>query len=167
MLREPVEVLPAVPAVPVPSPGGDGVPGTAAPVERVLTALLADVVGRPVTPASHFFDDLGADSMVMAQFCARARKREDLPSPSIKDVYRHPTIHALTLALAPPPPADPVEERLVGVLAEVVGRPVSPASHFFDDLGADSMVMAQFCARARKREDLPSPSIKDVYRHPT
>ncbi|MGY1643001.1 Pls/PosA family non-ribosomal peptide synthetase [Geodermatophilus sp. SYSU D00703] len=171
MLREPpVEVLsadPAAPAVPAPSPGEDGVPRTATPVERALTEVLAEVVGRPVTPTGHFFDDLGADSMVMAQFCARLRKRDDLPSPSIKDVYQHPTIHALATALAPPPAASPVEDALVDVLADVVGRPVTPAGHFFDDLGADSMVMAQFCARVRKRPDLPSVSIKDVYQHPT
>ena len=28
----------------------------------------------------------------MAQFCARVRKRDDLPSVSMKDVYQHPTI---------------------------------------------------------------------------
>ena len=36
---------------------------------------------------SHFFDDLGADSLVMAKFCARVRKRADLPSISMKDIY--------------------------------------------------------------------------------
>ena len=46
----------------------------------------------------HFFDDLGADSLVMAHFCARVRKRADLPSVSMKDVYRHPTINALAAA---------------------------------------------------------------------
>ena len=50
---------------------------------------------RPPTvpPDSHFFDDLGADSMLMARFCARTRKRPDLPTVSIKDVYRHTTHH--------------------------------------------------------------------------
>ncbi|MGY1689772.1 Pls/PosA family non-ribosomal peptide synthetase [Geodermatophilus sp. SYSU D01105] len=174
MLKEPADVLtadPAVPAVPAPSPGRDGHPATATPAERALADVLADVVGKPVDPESHFFDDLGADSMVMAQFCARVRKRTDLPSVSIKDVYRHPTIRDLATALAPAPtpaPApDPVEDALVSVLADVVGKPVTPTSHVFDDLGADSMVMAQFCARVRKRTDLPSVSIKDVYAHPT
>ena len=57
---------------------------------------------------SHFFNDLGADSMVMAQFCARVRKRPELPSVSMKDVYQHPTIRSLASALAgttPPPPS--------------------------------------------------------------
>ena len=49
---------------------------------------------------SHFFDDLGADSLVMAKFCARVRKREDLPSVSMKDIYGHPTIRSLAESFA-------------------------------------------------------------------
>src|SRR5207248_9666363 len=49
---------------------------------------------------SHFFDQLGADSLVMARFCARVRKRGDLPSVSMKEIYRHPTIRSLAAALA-------------------------------------------------------------------
>ncbi|MBV8995819.1 MAG: peptide synthetase [Pseudonocardiales bacterium] len=106
----------------------------------------------------------------MARFCARVRKRADLPSVSIKDVYQHPTIKSLAAALPDPAPAlvASTEQLLAEVLAEVVGvERVSVDRHFFDDLGADSMVMARFCARVRKRADLPSVSIKDVYQHPT
>ena len=53
-----------------------------------------------VSVDSNFFDDLGADSMVMARFCARVRKRPDLPAVSIKDIYQHPTIRILAAALA-------------------------------------------------------------------
>ncbi|AKJ15508.1 peptide synthetase [Streptomyces incarnatus] len=35
----------------------------------------------------------------MAQFCARMRKTADLPSPSMRDIYQHPTIQRLTAAL--------------------------------------------------------------------
>ncbi len=146
--------------------------GQAAPTtrtERALAEVLGEVlqVGQ-VSVDSHFFNDLGADSMVMAQFCARVRKRADLPSVSIKDVYQHPTVRNLAGALAPLPSSPSIETGLAEVLAEVlqVGQ-VSVDSHFFNDLGADSMVMAQFCARVRKRADLPSVSIKDVYQHPT
>jgi non-ribosomal peptide synthetase-like protein len=58
----------------------------------------------------HFFDDLGADSMLMTQFCARVRKREDLPSVSIKDVYQHPTIRALTSASTTTAAPDPAAQ---------------------------------------------------------
>jgi non-ribosomal peptide synthetase-like protein len=139
------------------------------PVQAGLAAVLAEVLQvDSVDPDAHVFEDLGADSMVMARFCARVRKREDLPKVSIKDVYQHPTIAGLAGALAPAPAADPVTSGLAGVLAEVLGvESVDPDAHVFEDLGADSMVMARFCARVRKREDLPTVSIKDVYAHPT
>ena len=53
-----------------------------------------------VSVDDNFFDDLGADSMLMARFCARVRKRPDLPSVSMQDVYQHPTIRSLAAALA-------------------------------------------------------------------
>src|SRR5207245_6434021 len=75
--------------------------GAATRAERILAEVLAGVlhVGR-VPLDSHFFDELGADSLVMAHFCARVRKRGDLPSVSMKDVYAHPTIRSLAAAMA-------------------------------------------------------------------
>src|SRR5436190_16117303 len=71
------------------------------PAERTFAEVLADVlrVDR-LSVESHFFDELGADSLVMAKFCARVRKRRDLPSVSMQDIYRHPTIRSLAAALA-------------------------------------------------------------------
>ena len=136
--------------------------------ESSFAEVLAELVHvERVSVDSNFFDDLGADSMVMAQFCARVRKRPDLPAVSIKDVYQHPTIASLATALTDTAPV-PLQRVLADVLADVVrAERVSVDSNFFDDLGADSMVMAQFCARVRKRPDLPAVSIKDVYQHPT
>jgi non-ribosomal peptide synthetase-like protein len=72
----------------------------AAECERLFAEVLADIVGTEhVSVDSNFFDDLGADSMLMARFCARVRKRADLPSVSMPDVYKHPTIRSLTAAL--------------------------------------------------------------------
>src|SRR5271170_6218202 len=117
--------------------------------ETILAGVLADIVGAERVPVdSHFFDDLGADSLVMARFCARVRKRADLPSVSMKDIYQHPTIRSLAAALTDAAPV-PVERILAAVLAIVMHAERVPAdSNFFDDLGADSLVMAQFCARA-------------------
>src|SRR6266702_3684539 len=69
--------------------------------ESIFAEVLADVlrVGN-VSADSHFFDELGADSLVMAKFCARVRKRGDLPSVSMQDIYRYPTIRSLAAALA-------------------------------------------------------------------
>src|SRR5882672_11724739 len=84
-------------------------------VESMFAEVLADVlrVDR-VSVDSHFFDELGGDPLVMAHFCARVRKRGNLPSVSMKDVYAHPTIRGLAAAaldLAPAtPPAAPTPE---------------------------------------------------------
>src|SRR3989449_7882910 len=69
--------------------------------ESILAEVLAGVlrVDR-VSVDSHFFEELGADSLVMAHFCARVRKRGDLPSVSMQDVYQHPTIRSLAAARA-------------------------------------------------------------------
>ena len=78
-------------------------PHKAVDVIGALTSVLANVTGVETTAAgSDFFDDLGADSMLMARFCARVRKRDDLPSFSMKDVYAHRNLAALAAALAPP-----------------------------------------------------------------
>src|SRR5438093_1772141 len=79
--------------------------------ESTLAEVLSDVLRvDKVSVESHFFEELGADSLVMAKFCARVRKRGDLPSVSMQDIYRHPTIRSLAAALA-----------------DVVPRPVQPS----------------------------------------
>lgn len=81
-------------------------PAAAERNERLLAEVLAGVMNVEQVPvASHFFDELGADSLVMAHFCARLRKRGDLPSVSMQDIYAHPTIRRLAAALATTPPA--------------------------------------------------------------
>ncbi|MHB9855939.1 Pls/PosA family non-ribosomal peptide synthetase [Streptomyces krungchingensis] len=159
----------------------------AAGTEGQLADVLAGVLGTERVPVDgDFFRELGADSMVMAQFCARVRKRDDLPTVSMKDIYQHPSIRGLAAAFtdnapaqaptapdrtagspADAPTAD-TESRLADILAGVLGTEHVPVDgDFFRELGADSMVMAQFCARVRKRDDLPTVSMKDIYRHST
>lgn len=88
-----------------------------------LAEVLAAVTGVERVPVdSHFFDDLGANSLVMAQFCARVRKAPDLPSVSIKDVYRNPTIRGLATALAEAYPASGTSS-----LSAAPAQPASPA----------------------------------------
>jgi non-ribosomal peptide synthetase-like protein len=80
--------------------------GSTIDTERKFAELLADITRIEQVPVdSHFFDDLGADSMVMARFCARIRKRPDLPAVSMKDIYRHPTVRSLATAFTDVVPA--------------------------------------------------------------
>jgi non-ribosomal peptide synthetase-like protein len=99
----------------------------ALPPSSALETTLAEVLGEvlrveEVPPDSHFFDVLGADSLVMAQFCARVRKRGGLPSISMREIYAHPTIRTLAAAVAEaapvrakpaaaPAPATPISAR--------------------------------------------------------
>ncbi|WP_336713369.1 Pls/PosA family non-ribosomal peptide synthetase [Arthrobacter sp. USHLN218] len=172
----PVTTNQTTPAIPQgdapPATPATGVGTAATSLERRLAALLASVVKKDDVPVdANFFYELGADSLVMAQFCARVRKQPDLPAVSIKDIYQNPSISALAAALAPAeaaPAAAQVQVRLAEVLAGVLGVDQVPAdADFFQDLGADSLVMARFCARVRKEPDLPSVSMRDIYQSPS
>jgi non-ribosomal peptide synthetase-like protein len=100
-----------------------GFAGPTTGTERVLAEVLAEVVRvEQVSVDSHFFEDLGADSMVMAQFCARVRKRPELPAVSIKDVYQHPTIRSLAASLAD---TTPTQVESPALAATEVSTPVS------------------------------------------
>lgn len=78
-------------------PGAAGVGDSAgAGVEQLMAEVLAGVLGAEEVPVEgDFFTGLGAYSLVMAWFCARIRKRDDLPTVSMTDVYRHPMIRSL------------------------------------------------------------------------
>jgi non-ribosomal peptide synthetase-like protein len=102
-MNTPLEVTPAQPAAPA-SVREHVTPST--PTERLLCEVLTDIVhAERVSVESNFFDDLGADSMVMAHFCARVRKRGDLPPVSMKEIYRNPTIRRLAAAITVAAPA--------------------------------------------------------------
>ncbi|HEX3610282.1 MAG TPA: Pls/PosA family non-ribosomal peptide synthetase [Sporichthyaceae bacterium] len=152
---------------------------SAAELATELADILADVLGVAVVETgAGFFDELGADSLLMAKFCSRVRKRADLPNVSMKDVYRWTNVAALAAGLAataPPPTAaaapaaldssTALTAALSALIAEVLELDqVAADAHFFDDLGADSLTMAKFCSRVRKRADLPNVSMKDIYR---
>jgi non-ribosomal peptide synthetase-like protein len=90
--------------------------------EAALADAFGELVGvKEVSVEAHFFDDLGANSLLLAQFCARVRDRLDDTPPTkntvaMKDVYQHPTVRSLANFLEsqdasqsiPLPPRDPV-----------------------------------------------------------
>lgn len=132
LTADPVGTLPK--AVPGPAPR---TPTTGA--EAAFAEVLAGVLGVEHVPVDgHVFDDLGADSMLMAQFCARVRKRPDLPRVSIKDIYQHPTIAALAAALAPattsPEPATTQPATPAAALTSAPARPAIPQQVPWEEL---------------------------------
>ena len=64
--------------------------------EATLAAALAATLGvDQVSVDSDFFEDLGANSLLLAHFSAKLRKRTTLPPISMKDLYLHPTVARL------------------------------------------------------------------------
>jgi non-ribosomal peptide synthetase-like protein len=64
--------------------------------ERMLHAALTGVIrAERVSTEAHFFDDLGANSLLMARVCAAIRKNPGMSNVSMRDIYTHPTIAKL------------------------------------------------------------------------
>jgi non-ribosomal peptide synthetase-like protein len=64
--------------------------------EHILhTALIGVLRVEHVSTEHHFFDDLGANSLLMARVCAAIRKNLGMSNVSMRDIYMHPTIAKL------------------------------------------------------------------------
>lgn len=64
--------------------------------ERILAQTIAEVLKLDqVSTADHFFDDLGANSLLMARVCAKIRQRRGLSNVSMRDIYTNPTVARL------------------------------------------------------------------------
>ncbi|MCZ7657756.1 MAG: amino acid adenylation domain-containing protein [Xanthobacteraceae bacterium] len=81
-------------------PTGGAVVAPKTETERLLVRVLAEVLRTEgVSTEAHVFDDLGANSLLMARFCARVRQHPRHASLSMRDIYTHPTIASLAAHL--------------------------------------------------------------------
>lgn len=80
--------------------------------ERFIAAALAESLKMEVTSVEdHFFDDLGANSLLLARFCSKLRMRKEWATTSMRDIYMHPSISSLARHLrGPEEESAPVEE---------------------------------------------------------
>ncbi|MCJ9668606.1 MULTISPECIES: Pls/PosA family non-ribosomal peptide synthetase [unclassified Neorhizobium] len=83
--------------------------------ESYLVVALGEVLMMDdISVEDHFFDDLGANSLLMARFCARLRARQEWSGTSMRDIYLNPTVAALARHLrGPEDKAIPVEEPVI------------------------------------------------------
>jgi len=66
--------------------------------ERVLSAALCALLRTErVSTEHHFFDELGANSLLMARVCANIRKNPRMANVSMRDIYTNPTIARLAV----------------------------------------------------------------------
>lgn len=71
--------------------------------ERFLTEALRGVLKMDdIYVEDHFFNDLGANSLLMARFCAKLRARKEWATTSMRDIYLHPTVADLARHLRGP-----------------------------------------------------------------
>src|SRR5947208_11828960 len=64
--------------------------------ERILHTALCEVLRIDrVSTEHHFFDELGANSLLMARVCANIRKNPRMANVSMRDIYTNPTIARL------------------------------------------------------------------------
>lgn len=79
--------------------------------EQFLTDTLSEVLkGEQIYVEDHFFDDLGANSLLMARFCARLRTQKEWATTSMRDIYLYPTVAQLALHLRGPEEVAPADE---------------------------------------------------------
>jgi non-ribosomal peptide synthetase-like protein len=69
--------------------------------EAVLAEQLGAVLGMDrVSVEAHVFEDLGANSLLVARFSSALRRETDLPPVGVQDIYQAPTIRRLAAVLA-------------------------------------------------------------------
>ncbi|MGQ0482898.1 MAG: Pls/PosA family non-ribosomal peptide synthetase [Pseudonocardia sp.] len=96
-----------------------------------MQQALADALGQTLNMSgvsidSHFFDDLSANSLLMAQFSTRVRKLGTLPPLSMKDIYLNPTIRQLAAAMGDTGVPVAAGAGAAAALARPVGPPSPP-----------------------------------------
>ena len=93
---------------------GDGRSAPESATERLVADAVAGAIRVEHVPAdAHFFEDLGANSLLMARALAALRERTGAAGLSMADVYKNPTVRGLAAMLdaLTPAPADPVPGR--------------------------------------------------------
>ena len=90
----------------LPKPTGERCAAVGGPVvaartetERLLVRLVAEALRiEQVSTEAHYFEDLGANSLLMARFCAKARQN-GFANLSMRDIYTYPTVARLAAHL--------------------------------------------------------------------
>jgi non-ribosomal peptide synthetase-like protein len=134
-------------------PGPD-MPNQDVPNQDKIVETIRDRLPAYMLPA--FFERLDALPMLP---CDKV-DRKKLPAPTGSRYLARKSDYA--------PPTTDTEREIGQILADLLKiDQVSMDDHFFEDLGANSLLMARFCAQVRERLDFSDVSMREVYLHPT
>lgn len=82
--------------------------------ERALTMMLSEVLmTEDIFVEDNFFDHLGANSLLMARFCAKVRMRKEWSATSMRDIYTYPSIAQLAEYLGKADDAETLADEIV------------------------------------------------------
>lgn len=94
------------------------------PLETRIATELAQLLGlAQVSADDHFFDDLGAHSLLLAQFSARLRRTLGCDALSMRDIYAQPTVRSLAALVQALPVAATAPETASAAAAPAVTAP--------------------------------------------
>lgn len=80
-------------------------------MEEGISTALAETLGlERVSIKDNFFNDLGAHSLLMAQFATRLKQQMVGVSVSMRDIYQHPTVESLAKLVADAPKHGPAKQ---------------------------------------------------------
>ncbi|WP_455431705.1 non-ribosomal peptide synthase/polyketide synthase [Streptomyces griseosporeus] len=116
-------------------------------LEERLLGLFREVLGRADAGVEDDFFALGGDSIMSIQLVGRARAAG--LKFSARHVFEHRTPAALAASLGGEPSRSPLEERLLGLFRQVLGRADAGVEDDFFALGGDSIMSIQLVGRAR------------------
>ncbi|WP_281399365.1 non-ribosomal peptide synthase/polyketide synthase [Streptomyces flaveus] len=116
-------------------------------LEERLLGLFRQVLGREDVGVEDDFFALGGDSIMSIQLVGRGRAAG--VRFSARHVFEHRTPARLAAALADQAVRSPLEERLLGLFRDVLGRADVGVEDDFFTLGGDSIMSIQLVGRAR------------------
>ncbi|MEU8988360.1 amino acid adenylation domain-containing protein, partial [Streptomyces sp. NPDC048558] len=116
-------------------------------LEERLLGLFRQVLGRTDVGVEDDFFALGGDSIMSIQLVGRARTAG--LKFSARHIFEHRTPARLAAALADRTVRSPLEERLLGLFRQVLGRTDVGVEDDFFALGGDSIMSIQLVGRAR------------------
>jgi amino acid adenylation domain-containing protein len=150
-------------ALPAPQPArsaGDGAPRTDA--ERRMAVLWAEVLKRPGVGIHEDFFALGGHSLLAIRLLGRIAKTFG-PRLPLRTLFDHPTIARLTPVVEP---ANPIEDALGALWAEVLKRDRVGRDENFFALGGHSLLAIRLLGKIAKTFGVRLP-LRVLFEHPT
>ena len=127
--------------------------------EAALLGIWRELLGKPELGIHHNFFAQGGDSILGLQIIAKAKQQQITLTP--KAIFEHQTV--AELATVAETPQGQLEQALLEIAREILGKPDLSATDNFFAVGGDSILSLQIIAKARAAGIELTP--KQVFEH--